>query len=136
MQRHLAFGACVIAVAALVYGTLAPIWLPYAIYLKLAPWLGDPSVELFVVIERVVAYAMFGALLSYAFPDRILYVCCVIILSAGILEYLQTITPDRHGHVLEACEKMAGGLFGACADFTISRRRRRGSATRPPPPNA
>ena len=30
-----------------------------------------------------------------------------------MLEYLQTMTADRHGTVQDACEKVAGGLLGA-----------------------
>jgi hypothetical protein len=32
-----------------------------------------------------------------------------------LLEYLQTLTPDRHGTLVDAFEKIGGGAFGICA---------------------
>jgi len=35
-------------------------------------------------------------------PKRIIFACCVVFLSAVILEYLQTLTSDRHGTLIDA----------------------------------
>ena len=39
-------------------------------------------------------------------------VCCVVLGSAIALELMQTLTPDRHGTLLDAAEKIAGGACG------------------------
>ncbi|WFU46156.1 hypothetical protein QA640_45670 (plasmid) [Bradyrhizobium sp. CB82] len=39
-------------------------------------------------------------------------VCGVVLGSAVVLEFLQTLTPDRHGRLLDASEKVIGGLLG------------------------
>jgi hypothetical protein len=39
-------------------------------------------------------------------------VCCVVFGSAITLELMQTLTPDRHGTLLDALEKIAGGACG------------------------
>ena len=114
MQRCLVFGS-VVFIAAITYGTLTRVGLPYAPYFKLAPWLGHPSMHVYAAIEHFVVFVILGVLLSSAFPGRTLVVCCVIILGASLLEYLQTLTVDRHGTVLDACEKIAGGLAGVLA---------------------
>jgi len=114
MQRSFVFGSLVL-IAAITYGTLTGVGLPYALYFKLAPWLGHPSMHVYAVIEHFVVFAILGVLLSSAFPGRRLVVCCVIILSASSLEYLQTLTVDRHGTFLDAFEKIAGGLAGVLA---------------------
>jgi apolipoprotein N-acyltransferase len=120
MQRYLTLGALVF-IAAIAYGTLGRVGLPYAIYFKLAPWLGHPNIRTYATIEHLLIFAIFGALLSLAFPDRILPVCCTILFLAPFFEYLQTLTSDRHGTMRDACEKIAGGLLGAIAAYAIIR---------------
>jgi hypothetical protein len=41
--------------------------------------------------------------------------CCVVLSSAVILECLQTLTPDRHGTMIDASEKLVGGALGIIA---------------------
>jgi VanZ family protein len=40
------------------------------------------------------------------------FVCSVVPGSAVVLEFLQTLTPDRHGKLLDASEKVIGGFLG------------------------
>ena len=68
-----------------------------------------------------IIFAILGGLLSLAFPDRLIMVCCAILLMAGVLEYLQTLTPDRHGTIRDAFEKMGGGVSGALAAYVAVR---------------
>ena len=114
MQRYFTCGALVVA-AAIAYGTMAPVRLPYALFYKLAPWLGHPNLHTYTLIEHLLVFALFGALLAFAYPDRILIACCVVLFGAPLLEYLQTLTADRHGTILDACEKVIGGLLGVLA---------------------
>jgi VanZ like family len=120
MQRYLTFSAFVL-VAAIAYGTLGRAGLPYTIYFKLAPWLGHPNMRTFATVEHLLVFAIFGALLSSAFPGRIIPVCCAIIFVAALLEYLQILTADRHGTTRDACEKIGGGFMGAIAAYAITR---------------
>jgi len=120
MQRYLTFGALVF-IAAIAYGTLGRVGLPYAIYFKLSPWLGHPNMRTYATIEHLLVFAIFGALLSFAFPDRILPVCCAVVFVASCFEYLQTLTADRHGTMRDAFEKLAGGFLGAIAAYTTTR---------------
>ena len=122
MQRYLTFGAFVLA-AAIAYGTLGRAGLPYTIYFKLAPWLGHPNMRTFATVEHVLVFAIFGALLSSAYPGRIIPVCCAIMFVATLLEYLQILTIDRHGTIRDACEKIGGGFFGAIAACLFARLR-------------
>lgn len=118
-----------IMAAGIVYGTLGRVGLPYGIYFKLAPWLGHPSMHEYAVVEHVLVFALIGALLCFAYPDRIIPICCIIGFSAVLLEALQTLTPDRHGTILDACQKVVGGLLGVFATHAVMRwnssRRRR-----------
>jgi apolipoprotein N-acyltransferase len=95
--------------------------LPYSIYFKLSPWLGHLSIQKYAFIEHLVVFAVFGALISFAFPDRIISICCIIVFSATLLELLQTLTPDRHGTIVDACQKITGGLLGALSGRGIAR---------------
>ena len=52
----------------LIFGTLARVGLPYALYYKLSPWLGHPSMHRYATIEHLLVFAAFGALLSFCLP--------------------------------------------------------------------
>jgi len=67
----------------------------------------------YVTIEHLLVFAAFGPLLSSAYPNRLMFICCLVLLGVPLLEYLQTMTADRHGTVQDACEKVAGGLLCA-----------------------
>jgi hypothetical protein len=103
------------SIAVLTYATLTHVGFAYSIYYKLAPFLMRPAMRSYAHVEHVVAFAFFGALFSFAYPKRIIFACCVVFLSAVILEYLQTLTPDRHGTLLDASEKIVGGALGIFA---------------------
>jgi VanZ family protein len=71
-----------------------------------------PEMRTYAHFEHVIAFAFFGAIFAFAYPQRIVLVCCVVFFSAIILEYLQTLTPDRHGTLIDAVEKLIGGAIG------------------------
>jgi VanZ family protein len=107
------------SVAVLVYATLTQVGFVYSIYYKLAPFLMWPAMRSYAHVEHVIAFAIFGALFSFAYPKRITFACCVVFLSAVTLEYLQTLTPDRHGTLIDAFEKIIGGALGIIAARAI-----------------
>jgi hypothetical protein len=110
------------------YATLTHVRFVYAIYFLLAPMLLRPEMKTYAHFEHVIAFAVFGTLFCLAYSRNIVLVCCVVFGSAILLEFLQTLTPDRHGTLIDAAEKMAGGAAGiviAKIVLAIAQRRRR-----------
>jgi hypothetical protein len=62
-----------------------------------------------IALERLQCSA---PLFCLAYPRQTLLVCLVVIGSAVLLGVAQLLTPDRHGRVLDAVEKIAGGALG------------------------
>jgi VanZ family protein len=62
--------------------------------------------------EHFAAFGLVGLALGVAYPKRWLWVVGVVVGSAFALEALQLITPDRHGRLLDAAIKTAGGMGG------------------------
>jgi hypothetical protein len=108
----LAIAAAWIAVLAIAYATLTHVGFVYAIYFKLSPFLMRPEMQTYAHFEHVIAFAFLGALFGFAYPRRLILVCCIVFGAAALLEILQTTTPDRHGTLIDALEKMAGGAAG------------------------
>jgi VanZ family protein len=127
LQRFAAYTAWA-SIVLITYATLAHARFVYAIYFKLSPFLMRVDMGVYVHLEHVLAFALFGALFTFAYPRHIAFVFCIVMTSAVILECLQTLTPDRHGTLVDACEKMAGGVIGilaASAALMISRNHQR-----------
>ncbi len=110
--RRLAIGGAWASIIFIAYATLTRVGFVYSIYYGLAPFLMRPEMQTFAHIEHIVAFAIVGALFGFAYPCHTLRVCFILFVSAGCLEVLQTLTPDRHGHIIDALEKMAGGAGG------------------------
>src|SRR4030081_691866 len=115
MFQKLIIASAWASVAVLAYATLTHVGFVYSIYYRLAPHLMLPAMRSYAHVEHVIAFAIFGALFSFAYPKRIIFCCCVVFLSAIILEYSQTLTPDRHGTLVDAFEKIVGGVLGIFA---------------------
>jgi hypothetical protein len=114
-----------IAVIAIAYATLTHVSFVYGIYFKLSPFLMGPGMQTYAHFEHVIAFAVLGALFGFAYPRRLIVVCSVVLGSAALLEILQTMTPDRHGTLVDALEKMGGGALGiALARATVQFRSR------------
>jgi VanZ family protein len=104
---------------ALSFATLTHVGFVYSIYYTLAPLLMRPEMRLYAHFEHVIAFVVFGALFSFAYPRRYIFVCSIVLIGAVSLEYLQTLTPDRHGRLVDAFEKVVGGAFGIFSAHTI-----------------
>jgi VanZ family protein len=126
----LAMAAAWIAVIAIGYATLTHVGFVYAIYFKLAPYLMRPAMQTYAHFEHVIAFAFLGTLFGFAYPRRPVLVCCIVFGAAALLEILQTMTPDRHGTLIDALEKIVGGAAGIVFARTIQyfREKRRISA--------
>ena len=100
MVRKLAVFAAWVVFGLICFVTLSPI--------ALRPETGEPR------LDRFVAYAILGALFMAAYPRHFIRLAISLALAAAGLEALQHLTPDRHGHVADAIEKIAGA-WAACA---------------------
>jgi VanZ family protein len=98
MVQRLSTIAGWLVLAFIVYATLSP--------LDDRPVLAGPQYEHFA------AFALVGLAFGLAYPKRLFLVAAVILISAFGLEALQLLTPDRHGRLLDALVKAAGGICG------------------------
>ncbi len=116
MQRknatRLIIAAAWAAILIIAYATLTKVGFVYGIYFKLAPLLRQPEMQTYAHFEHVIAFALLGALFTFAYPKRLWLVCCIVLGGAVLLEIAQTLTPDRHGTLIDALEKIAGGVLG------------------------
>jgi VanZ family protein len=95
-----------LALALIVCATLSPI--------DARPVVAGPQFEHFA------AFALTGLAFGLAYPNRMLLAVVIVIGSAFGLEALQLLTPDRHGRVLDALVKAAGGICGISAGQLMS----------------
>ncbi len=102
----------VIALAA--WGLLA-----FVAYATISPIQDRPTLPTSTNFEHLAAFAVLGAMFSLAYPRRLALLCLIVIGSAVLLELLQLLTPDRHGRVPDAIEKMAGGFVGIAVGRAI-----------------
>jgi VanZ family protein len=101
------------SLAVVVYATLSKLDLIYRLYYLMAPFLNYPSMRTYATIEHLAAYGIVGMLFCALYPRSLLRVCFFLFLFIVGLEVLQTLTPDRHGTLRDAIEKMIGGVTGA-----------------------
>jgi VanZ family protein len=106
MIQKVSIAAGWLALAFIVYATLSPI--------QDRPVVAGPQFEHFA------AFALTGLAFALAYPNRILLVVAIVVGSAIGLEALQLLTPDRHGRVLDALVKAAGGICGISAGQLMS----------------
>lgn len=89
--------------------------LVFIAYATLNPLQQRPHAFSSAALERLVAFAFLGFMFLIAYPRRLTCVCSLVVGSAGLLEFLQTLTPDRHARLIDAFEKIAGGSVGIFA---------------------
>jgi len=87
-----------LALALIAYATLSPI--------------KDRPVIAGLQLEHFAAFALLGFAFALGYPRRTVLIIGIVIGSAFTLEALQLLTPDRHGRLLDALVKAAGGLAG------------------------
>jgi len=84
------------------------------------PELTRTEPALIVFIERFGAYGLLGFLFCVAYPRRLLFICCIVLGSAVFLELLQLVIPGRDARVIDATEKLLGGVAGILAVRALS----------------
>jgi VanZ family protein len=95
--------------------------LAFIVYATISPIQDRPRLPTSVSLERFGAFLVLGALFCLAYPRQAVLVCLIVIGSAMLLEFAQLLTPDRHGRIHDAIEKMAGGAVGIVAGKAILR---------------
>ena len=85
--------------------------LAFVAYATLSPLENRPVVA-GLQLEHFAAFALMGMAFAMGYPDRLRLAIIVVIGSAFVLETLQLLTPDRHGRVVDALVKAAGGICG------------------------
>jgi VanZ family protein len=86
--------------------------LAFIAYATILPIQDRPTLPTSSSFEHFAAFAVLGSLFCAAYPRHIVLVCLIVLGSAVLLEILQLLTPDRHGRIQDAIEKMAGGFVG------------------------
>ncbi|MGY3560506.1 VanZ family protein [Bradyrhizobium sp. USDA 4463] len=104
-----------ITVSVIGYATLTKVQFIYQVYGKISPFLFGVNMATWAHLEHAIAFLTLGSLFALAYPRRTGMVCMIVIGSAIIFELLQTLTPDRHGTVFDASEKIVAGCAGIAA---------------------
>ena len=86
--------------------------LAFIAYATVSPIQARPTLPTSSSIEHFAAFAVLGALFCLAYPRHTIRVGLIVLGSAVLLEELQLLTPDRHGRIQDALEKVAGGAVG------------------------
>jgi VanZ family protein len=86
--------------------------LSFIAYATLSPIQARPTLSTSANFEHFTAFAVLALLFCLAYPRQFILVCLVVIGSAVVLEVMQLFTPDRHGRLQDAFEKIAGGGTG------------------------
>jgi hypothetical protein len=86
--------------------------LAFIIFVTVSPTNLRPSDYLPGDIDRAGAFALMGGLFVMAYPRHWVFAALLIVLSAGVIELLQELSPTRHAHVHDALVKAAGAGIG------------------------
>ncbi|MCA6107146.1 VanZ family protein [Bradyrhizobium cenepequi] len=81
-------------------------------YASVSPIGARPTLPASTSLEHIAAFATVGLLFHLAYPRHAMFVWFIVIGSAVLLELMQFVTIDRHARVVDAVEKMAGGIMG------------------------
>jgi len=99
--------------------------LAFIVFATLSPLEARP-VLVAAQFERFAAFAVLGLAFGLAYPNRIPLVFAIVAGSAFTLEALQLLTLDRHGRLLDALVKAAGGICGiGVSQFVLRTQMRR-----------
>lgn len=116
MNRSIVTTTLAIAAWAMVsligYATLTKVQFIFLVYGKIRPFLFGASMATWAHLEHAIAFSMLGILFALAYPRRPLMTCPIVIAIAVFFELFQTLTPDRHGRLIDASEKIVAGCVG------------------------
>jgi hypothetical protein len=101
-----------ISITVIADATLTQVGFVHPIYFKLSPILMRPEMRNYAHFDHLIPFAVVGVFFSFPYPRRTILVRGIVIGGAALLEFFQTLPPDRHGTLADALEKMAGGAAG------------------------
>ena len=85
--------------------------LAFIVYATLCP-INSRPVLAGLQVEHFSAFAVVGLAFAWAYPNRLFLIVAIVVGSSFALEAMQLLTPDRHGRIVDALVKAAGGIFG------------------------
>lgn len=100
---------------------LAWLCLAYVAFVTIGPAAMRPVTGVSPQLERLVAFALMGALFAAAYPRHIVLAAVVVIGAAILLEAFQLLEPSRHGRLFDASVKVVGGIAGLGAGWLFAR---------------
>jgi len=109
------------AVARRVLRWMAWLCLAYIAVITVGPLGVRPITGWSPQLERLIAFAIVGALFGAAYPRHILLAALVVIGAAVLLELSQLLSPSRHGRIFDAGVKITGGMIGIAVGWLVSR---------------
>jgi VanZ family protein len=89
--------------------------LAFISYATVSPINDRPTLHTSISLEHMAAFAVIGLLFCLTYPRHVALVCLIVFGSAVLLEFVQLLTPDRHGRLQDAIEKISGGVVGIVA---------------------
>ena len=93
---------------AVLFVTVSPI--------QLRPVTGEPP-----NLERFAAFVLVGLAFAIGYPRKWLFVACLVVASAFLIEATQLLSPSRHARFEDAAVKALGGLVGLAIGTAINR---------------
>lgn len=87
--------------------------LGFIIFVTLSPLALRPEFSQNPDIDRLGAFTLLSVLFGLSYPRRFALVTLITVGTAALLEALQTLTIDRHGHLADLLVKITGALIGA-----------------------
>jgi apolipoprotein N-acyltransferase len=95
--------------------------LGYIAFVTVGPIWVRPETGASPQLERLVAFAVVGALFAAAYPRHIVLASLVVIGAAILLEAFQLLEASRHGRLFDASVKIVGGLIGLGTGWVFAR---------------
>lgn len=100
---------------------MAWLCLAYIAFVTVGPPAVRPVTGVSPQLERLVAFALMGALFAAAYPRHIVLAAVVVLGAAVLLEAFQLLEPSRHGRLFDASVKIIGGMMGLAAGWLFAR---------------
>jgi VanZ family protein len=101
--------------------------LVFIAYATLSPIQSRPTLPTSVHFEHIIAFGVLGILFCLSYPRQATFACVIVFGSAALLEVCQLFTPDRHGRLFDAVEKLIGGALGIAVGRLFLRFKQRNS---------
>jgi VanZ family protein len=82
------------------------------VFVTVSPIQMRPGDILSVDVDRALAFGLMASAFMIAYPRHALAVGVLVVASAGLMEFLQLLTPSRHARIEDALVKVTGATGG------------------------